>query len=84
MDSGGVLAEISTEHAFACPAKIIQADPRFGSALLEGHEARLARTNPRAEIVQYRDCGHGPHRTRAFEDRFIDDLSAFILATLSK
>jgi pimeloyl-ACP methyl ester carboxylesterase len=84
MDSGGILAEISTKRAFACPAKIIQADPRFGSALLEGHEARLARTNPKAEIVQYRDCGHGPHRTRAFEDRFIDDLSAFILAWLSK
>jgi len=81
--SGRVLAAIPTGRALQCPAKIIQADPRCGGALLEGHEVSFARMNPQAEIVQYRDCGHGPHRTRAFEERFIGDLEAFISATLS-
>jgi pimeloyl-ACP methyl ester carboxylesterase len=77
----GVLASIATEREFRCPAKIIQADPRCGSALLDGHEARLAKTNPHAEIVQYGDCGHTPHRTLAFEHRFIGDLEAFVSTT---
>jgi len=78
-----VLADIATERPFCCPAKIIQADPRFGAALLDGHEARLARTNPLAEIVRYRDCGHSPHRTPAFEERFMGDLLAFVSTIVS-
>ncbi|MGO8976392.1 MAG: alpha/beta fold hydrolase [Steroidobacteraceae bacterium] len=76
--SGRGLAAIATGREFRCPAKIIQADPRCGAALLDGHEARLAKTNPHAEIVQYRDCGHSPHRTLAFEHRFVGDLEAFV------
>jgi hypothetical protein len=30
----------------------------FGAALLEGHEARLAKTNPKAKIVHYIGSGH--------------------------
>jgi pimeloyl-ACP methyl ester carboxylesterase len=74
-----VLAAISTERKFSCPIKIIQADPRFGAALLEGHEARLAHNHPCAEIVRYDDSGHMPHRAIAFEQRFMGDLEAFIL-----
>lgn len=73
-----IVAAIATEREFHCPAKIIQADPRCGAALLDGHEARLAKTNPHAEIVQYRDSGHIPHFTVAFEHRFIGDLEAFV------
>lgn len=76
--SGRGLAAIATEREFRCPAEIIQADPRCGAALLDGHEARLAKTNPHAKIIQYRDCGHSPHRTLAFEHRFIGDLEAFV------
>jgi pimeloyl-ACP methyl ester carboxylesterase len=75
---GGLLAAISAATAFQVPAKIIQADARMGAALLDGHELRLAKTNPHAEITLYRDCGHSPHRTRAFEARFMGDLKAFI------
>jgi hypothetical protein len=42
----GMLAAIPTGREFLCPVKIIQTDPRFGSAFLEGHEARLAKSNP--------------------------------------
>jgi pimeloyl-ACP methyl ester carboxylesterase len=75
---GGLLAAISTATAFQVPAKIIQADPRMGAALLDGHEVRLTKTNPHAEITLYSDCGHSPHRTRVFEARFMSDLEAFI------
>jgi pimeloyl-ACP methyl ester carboxylesterase len=75
---GGILAAIATGREFRCPSKVIQADPRCGAALLDGHEARLAKANPRAEIVQYRNCGHSPHRTTAFADRFTGDLTAFV------
>jgi pimeloyl-ACP methyl ester carboxylesterase len=77
-DISGVLAAIPTGREFLCPVKIIQADPRFGSALLEGHEARLADSNPQVEIVRYTDSGHRPHGTLAFERRFLGDLQGFV------
>ena len=77
-NAGHNLAVIETGREFRCPAKIIQPDPRFGAAMLEGHEARLAKTNPKAEIVRYRDCGHSPHRTLGFEECFARDLRAFV------
>ena len=73
-----VLAAISTDREFLCPVKVIQADPGCGAALLDGHETRLARANARAEIVRYDGCGHTPHRAKAFEQRFMTDLEAFI------
>jgi pimeloyl-ACP methyl ester carboxylesterase len=76
----GILTTIATDKPFRCPVKIIQADSRYGAALLEGHEQRLAKINPQAEIVQYRDCGHSPHRAHAFAERFFTDLEAFIAA----
>jgi pimeloyl-ACP methyl ester carboxylesterase len=77
--SGRFLAAIATDSEFRCPAKIIQADPRCGAALLDDHVMRLAKANPHAEIAQYRDCGHSAHRAIAFEQRFFDDLETFIL-----
>ena len=50
--TGSLLAVIATEQKFRCPAKVLQADPRFGPALLQGHEARLAASNPAADIVR--------------------------------
>jgi pimeloyl-ACP methyl ester carboxylesterase len=76
--ASSVLAAISTDREFLCPVKIIQADPRLGAALLEGHEARLAHANPHAEIVRYDGCGHSPHRAMAFEQRFMTDLQVFV------
>lgn len=77
---GGILAAIATDRAFRCPVRIIQADPKCGAALLDGNEVRLARTNPQAEIIHYPACGHTPHRARAFEQRFSEDLEAFVAA----
>ncbi|MGP8120068.1 MAG: alpha/beta fold hydrolase [Xanthobacteraceae bacterium] len=74
----GALEAIATGRAFRCPAKIIQADPGCGAALLEGHEIRLARTNPEAEIVRYAGSGHRCHAARAFEARFLADLEGFL------
>jgi pimeloyl-ACP methyl ester carboxylesterase len=76
--TNSLLAAISTEQKFLCPAKVLQADPRFGAALLQGHEARLAASNPGAEIVRYIDGGHNLHRAMAFERRFLGDLQGFI------
>jgi pimeloyl-ACP methyl ester carboxylesterase len=77
-DSTALLDAIATTQPFQCPAKVIQADARMGAALLDGHELRLARTNPTAEIVLYQDCGHAPHGTRGFEARFLDDAARFL------
>lgn len=75
---GSALSVIEAGQPFTCPSKIIHADPRFGAALLAGHGARLAETNPTAEIVYYQDCGHRPHAARAFEVRFLNDLEGFL------
>jgi hypothetical protein len=76
----GMLAAIPTGREFLCPVKIIQTDPRFGSAFSEGHEARLAKSNPQVEIVRYTDSGHRPHGTLALERRFLGDLQGFGLS----
>jgi pimeloyl-ACP methyl ester carboxylesterase len=81
--TGSVLAVIATEQKFLCPAKVLQADPRFGPALLPGHEARLAASNPAADFVRYDGGGHNLHRAKAFEQRFLGDLQGFI-ATLDR
>jgi len=77
---GSLLAPIPTNGEFRCPTRILQADPGLGAALLDGHEARLARANPRAEIVRYSGAGHGIHRERAFEEKFFADLMTFLSA----
>jgi pimeloyl-ACP methyl ester carboxylesterase len=77
--SGGVLSALATDRELRRPTMIIQADPRYGGALLDDHVVLFAKANPRAEIVQYRDCGHSAHRAMAFEQRFFDDLEAFVL-----
>jgi pimeloyl-ACP methyl ester carboxylesterase len=75
---GAMLAPIARERAFRCPAKILQSDATLGAALLDGHELRLAATNPQVEIVRYDGATHNIHRERAFEDRFFADLTAFL------
>ncbi|MGY3529658.1 alpha/beta fold hydrolase [Bradyrhizobium sp. USDA 4452] len=75
-----VLAAIPTKREFLCPVRIIQADPGCGAALLEDHDARFAHDNPRADIVRYESCGHSPHRSIAFEQRFAADLQTFLLS----
>ena len=84
VSSGEAFATIATEREFLCPTKIIHADPRFGAALLEGHKARLAKTNPKTEIVHYNGSGHRPHAARAFEQRFTGDLEGFVSKVLSR
>ncbi|MFB9266873.1 alpha/beta fold hydrolase [Bradyrhizobium erythrophlei] len=79
-----VLAAIATERKFLCPVRITQSDPRLGAALLEGHETRLAHDNPHAEIIRYGGCGHTPHRSIEFEQRFMADLQAFISSLTSE
>jgi pimeloyl-ACP methyl ester carboxylesterase len=76
--SGGLLAALNTDRAFRLPAKVIQADPGCGAALLDSHVQSLAKINPRAEVVRYDGCGHSVHRTSAFEQRFFRDLEDFI------
>ena len=75
---GAMLAPIARERAFRCPAKVLQSDPTLGAALLDGHEARLAATNPGAEIVRYSGATHNIHRELAYEERFFADLTAFL------
>jgi pimeloyl-ACP methyl ester carboxylesterase len=82
--SGQLLADIATDREFRCPTKIIQADPACGAALLEGHDVLLAKTNPKAEIVRYKGCGHRCHAERAFEQRFFEDVGNFLQAVMSR
>ena len=72
------LSVIETGKSFQCPATIVRADPHLGGVLLEGHERRLANTNPQVPILDYKDCGHQPHRIQAFEERFAADVRAFL------
>ena len=81
-DLPNLVATLDTTLPFRCPAKVIQADPRMGAALLEGHEVRMATTNPQAEVVRYQDSGHIPHRTFAFAERFFGDVDLFITKAL--
>lgn len=76
--SGGLLAALEPGRALRVPAKIIQADPACGAALLDRHVERFAATNPRAQVRRYAGCAHSVHRVRAFEQRFFDDLQQFI------
>jgi hypothetical protein len=73
-----LLATIAADREFRCPAKVIQADPRCGAALLDGHEIRLAKANPKAEIVRDDGCGHRCHAQLAFYERFLMDLENFL------
>jgi pimeloyl-ACP methyl ester carboxylesterase len=79
-EGDSVLAAVATAKPFASPALIVQADPHCGAALLDGHDRRLAKTNPQAKIVRYVGSGHSPHRALAFEERFFADLETFAAA----
>ena len=73
-----ILSEIDTARSFRCPAIVVRGDPELGGALLEGHDARLASTNPQASILHYKGCGHHPHRMTNFATRFADDVKSFL------
>jgi hypothetical protein len=78
-----VLAALKTDCEFCCPAKIVQADPQCGAALLDYQLSHLTMTNPHAEIIQYRNCGHAIHRMRSFAQRFLADVQAFVSKIIS-
>jgi pimeloyl-ACP methyl ester carboxylesterase len=72
------LSPISTERPFLCPVKLVRGEERFGAAFWDEHAVSLLATNPHLEIVQYKQCGHHPHRMPGFEPRFFNDLEEFI------
>lgn len=43
---GGILAAIATDRAFRRPVRIIQADPKCGAALLDGHDCPACQDQP--------------------------------------
>jgi len=75
------LSSISSERPFLCPAKLVRGEERFGAAFWDEHAVTLLATNPDLEIVQYKQCGHHPHRMLGFESRFFNDLEDFIAKT---
>ncbi len=75
------LSSISTERPFLCPAKLVRGEERFGAAFWDEHAGSLLAINPHLEIVQYKQCGHHPHRMPGFEQRFFYDLEDFIAKT---
>jgi pimeloyl-ACP methyl ester carboxylesterase len=79
-----LLAGVKTDREFRCPTKVVQADPQCGAILLDDQLSRLTMTNPKAEIAQYRNCGHSIHRMRAFEQRFLGDIQAFVSKIISE
>jgi pimeloyl-ACP methyl ester carboxylesterase len=72
------LSSIPTERPFLCPAKLIRGEEQYGGAFSDEHAGSLLETNPHLEIVQYKQCGHHPHRMLRFEQRFFGDLEDFI------
>lgn len=42
------------------------------------------KTNPKAEIVRYENCGHRCHAERAFERRFFVDVENFLQEVTSR
>ena len=75
------LSLITTERPFLCPAKVVRGEERFGGAFWDEHAVSLLATNPHLEIVQYKQCGHHPHRMPDFEPRFLNDLEDFVAKT---
>src|SRR5258705_11329469 len=75
------LSSISTKRPFLCPAKLVRGEERFGAAFWDEHAGSLLAINPHLEIVQYKQCGHHPHRMPGFEQRFFYDLEDFIAKT---
>lgn len=72
------LSVIETGKSFQCPVSIVRGDPHLGGVLLDGHEVRLASTNPHSQIIHYKGCGHQPHCIQAFEERFATDVREFL------
>jgi pimeloyl-ACP methyl ester carboxylesterase len=77
--AGGLLAGLEPDRALRMPARVIQADPACGAALLDSHIERFVRSNPAVDVRRYPGCGHSVHRIHAFEQRFFDDLEQFIV-----
>ncbi|MFT4269286.1 MAG: alpha/beta hydrolase [Xenophilus sp.] len=75
---GHALAPLDPKVPFQCPATILQADSRYGAALLDDHAKWLSETNPGACIRHYEGCGHNPHRTDAFAAQFLADVRQFL------
>jgi pimeloyl-ACP methyl ester carboxylesterase len=75
------LSSISTKRPFLCPAKLVRGEERFGAAFWDEHAVNLLAINPHLEIVQYKLCGHHPHRMPGFDQRFFYDLEDFIAKT---
>jgi hypothetical protein len=75
------LSSISTERPLLCPSKLVRGEERFGAAFWDEHAGSLLAINPHLEIVQYKQCGHHPHRMPGFEQRFFYDLEDFIAKT---
>jgi hypothetical protein len=75
------LSSISTKRPFLCPAKLVRGEERFGAAFWDEHAVNLLAINPHLEIVQYKLCGHHPHRMPGFDQRFFYDLEDFITKT---
>ena len=77
------LSSISTQRPLLCPAKLVRGEERFGAAFWDEHAVSLLATNPHLEIVQYKQCGHHPHRMPRFESRFFNDLEGFIAKSVN-
>lgn len=72
------LSPIPTQRPYLCPAKLVRGEERFGAAFWDRHVDLLIATNPQLEIVQYKHCGHDPHRMMAFDEQFLRDVEDFI------
>ena len=77
---GKMLSAINTARPFRCPTTVVRSDSRYGAALLDEHEGRLLAANPGAKVIHYVGCGHNPHRSNGFEERFEADLLSFLHA----
>ncbi|ATE65746.1 alpha/beta fold hydrolase [Rhizorhabdus dicambivorans] len=75
---GSVLAEIDTTAKILCPVTLLQGDPAYGAAFLDGHENRFKQANPDARVVGFPGIGHNIHRTVASAPLFLAELRALL------
>lgn len=72
------LAQTDTSAPVSAPVFVLGADDSMGSAFPDRHEARLAETHPKVDVVRVSGAGHGIHDEREARATYVHHLAAFL------
>ena len=76
--STAVFEKFDGDRPLKVPALLLQADHALGPGMLDGHEKRFLAANVNAEVVYWEGAPHRIHATRAFEQKCLDEIDAFV------